>query len=308
MHQIRKAVFETNSSSSHSLTLSSIDLVKIPFPPEILRSGMLELSLGYYGWEWFRMYTAKNKIEYLFTQLFDHDNIPEGDVQTVTRALREESARFDSLCRVVKEHTGVELVVRPGSSGGVDHQSGGVGLEVFESDERLRTFLFSEENYIQTGNDNSPSEVHIQTDKGPVHFYQDFCKEPPSDFVNVVLNLTEEFHRLLKYSTQRGALLTTGRNKKVWQALREQGIITHVDWTCVARWDPCEYTDARSETAASLFDQDDMRFSKDLKVTSKFTKSKSIDSRTADVVVKVPKELAETLSCLRKSYVRDQKS
>jgi hypothetical protein len=43
--QIRKRVFETNSSSSHSLTLSPGDLVAQPFSDDVLRSGVLSVEL-----------------------------------------------------------------------------------------------------------------------------------------------------------------------------------------------------------------------------------------------------------------------
>lgn len=54
--QKRCGVFETNSSSSHSLTLSQSQLVAAPWPASMLREGIIPLSVDVYGWEWRRYY------------------------------------------------------------------------------------------------------------------------------------------------------------------------------------------------------------------------------------------------------------
>ena len=49
--QIRKNVFETNSSSSHSLTVSEGDITGQPFSDHTLREGVVIVGKGEYGWE-----------------------------------------------------------------------------------------------------------------------------------------------------------------------------------------------------------------------------------------------------------------
>lgn len=151
--QIRKNVFETNSSSSHSLTVSEGDITGQPFSDHTLREGVVIVGKGEYGWEFEQYYGIYDKLAYLITQI-NYEDIPQGDAATVTAELRESDPRFDMLCRVVEEHTGVKLQVQPGSTGYVDHQSSDVGLELFDDEKQLRQFLFNSNSYIETDNDN----------------------------------------------------------------------------------------------------------------------------------------------------------
>jgi hypothetical protein len=62
--------------------------------------------------------------------------------------------------RVVFKHTGchiVQDVENPTEIGYIDHQSAsyeGENMEMFEDEQTLHDFLFSNNSYIQTGNDN----------------------------------------------------------------------------------------------------------------------------------------------------------
>lgn len=151
--QIRKNVFETNSSSSHSLTLSAGDIEKQPFADDVLREGVYLVKKGEFGWEQEEYYRIEDKLSYLFTQVVS-EKIPQGDAEDITATLRGINKEFDMLCRVVQEHTGVKLLASPGSDGYIDHQSSDVGWELFHDEAQLRQFLFSPRSYVETDNDN----------------------------------------------------------------------------------------------------------------------------------------------------------
>ena len=55
---------------------------------------------------------------------------------------------------LVETTTGCRLQFELGSCAGIDHQSVGVGTELFDDQERMRQFLFSPGTYLATGNDN----------------------------------------------------------------------------------------------------------------------------------------------------------
>ncbi len=305
MHKIRKSVFETNSSSSHSLTMSATDLGAMPFAKDVLRAGAMTVSKGEYGWEWQRYYGAAAKMDYLFTQLFN-DDIPMGDPHSVTRELRDDDMRFDQLCRVVKDHTGVDILVAPGSTGYIDHQSVGTGLEVFESDDKLAAFLFSMDNYIETGNDNSGPPFQIHTDRGMMDYYQDFYWEPPATHVEVKLTLKRDWRP--QFFTEKGALLDDEHNTDALKTLQSKGTVTAVHWDCQGRWYRFEHEDARGATASMFADRDNgMRFLKDLAVTTTFKKTDEFRDDTAVVTVKVPQEVADLLKGLKKTRLPAKK-
>ena len=179
MKKVRHSVFETNSSSSHSLTLVKGELMRAPFSKEVLRSGTVQVRLGEYGWEWHRYYLPQNKLSYLVTQ------VTRGDLDnSSTEELREQYPEIERMARVLKEYSGCELEILP-SSGYVDDESKGIGINLLASDGALRDFLFSPTSYIQTGNDNYSSPWAIETDKGSDLYYEAFYQVVPADFVLV---------------------------------------------------------------------------------------------------------------------------
>lgn len=70
--------------------------------------------------------------------------------------LEDESLKA-RLLQVIEAHSGVPVRVEMPETAYIDHQSAaieGMNLEMFESDDTLARFLFSDNSYIQGGNDN----------------------------------------------------------------------------------------------------------------------------------------------------------
>ena len=142
--QIRKSVFETNSSSTHSLVITDANdlLQNLGIDPDgsvvIGRDGTIE-----FGWEQEDYNDPHSKVNYAYFQSESRDE---------WRSLLEE---------VVLEHTGAERIkydfpkTQWGPEGYIDHQSlGGDCAEMFDSKETLKRFLFSPKSYVITDNDN----------------------------------------------------------------------------------------------------------------------------------------------------------
>jgi len=297
--QIRKNVFETNSSSSHSLTLAAGDLVKTPFNLDVLRLGTLRLGLGEYNWEWYRYYDTDNKAQYLMTQLFHYNGIPNGDAAEVTRELRND-ARFDMLCRVIEDQTGVKLEAIPGSQGGIDHDSHGNCLEVFESEDKLRTFLFSDSSYIETGNDNSGPFKTIESDRGTLEYYSASYREPGKDDVAVKLR-TRNHWDFEELATLAGAKLDESNNPELFKALQEQATFTASFVDSKDSYHPFEYGEPEGDTMSHLVSAG-LKFSANLAVSVEFTKLGFREEGRythTTLTAYVPKELAAQLDTLQ---------
>jgi hypothetical protein len=149
--KIRTSVFETNSSSSHSLCIQngSLDdsrLSKV--------DGIIYVEGGEYGWEIESYWSQSEKLQYLFTMIMSnhYEEAPENVSQ------------YTWLQEVIKEYTGAELQhTAPRDDfypfGYVDHQSSDTLDEFLVSDkteckEGMKEFIFNSRYYFKTDNDN----------------------------------------------------------------------------------------------------------------------------------------------------------
>ena len=69
MQTIRKSVFETNSSSVHSLTVKKNDMVLKPYKMDLNYENKLVLEFGEYGWGYDTLTTVFDKLCYLLTMV-----------------------------------------------------------------------------------------------------------------------------------------------------------------------------------------------------------------------------------------------
>jgi len=148
---IRTGVFETNSSSCHTITVSreTNPALYTSITPD--HNGEIVVTPREFGWEWETYTDPESKLCYLMLYIRDWvRNQPTKDLFT------------DTLNRVVLAHThATKLSLRPSTSsswddGYIDHQS----VEdndchfLFDEDEKLKNFIFSPSSTISTGNDN----------------------------------------------------------------------------------------------------------------------------------------------------------
>jgi hypothetical protein len=181
--QIRDAVFETNSSSSHSVTIDGAELKDFGLGKETLREGVIrvELQSDGYGWEWRRYYKPEHKIAYLLVQLQGGSLPSDIDLkydEDHSVMFRENDSRTDYFLRTIEEATGCKVVVTRddedvGYGYTIDHDSVGKGLEhLGEADEILK-LVFGRNSYVETGNDNDyPPEKISSDDRGDVQYFE----------------------------------------------------------------------------------------------------------------------------------------
>lgn len=196
--QVRDCVFETNSSSSHAVSISTDDIIDANFPQSVLRSGVIKLVVPvdedgealHFENSWKRYYNPENKLLYMLivaaggqivARRWDVDVLP-----TLThnyKRARDIADAPPSRCRKrlrdllawIKVETGcrVELafpapvVIEPsqkirsimiGSS-----QAARVEWVLKEHD-ALKSLFFNSKSYIETGHDNEQPPFSISTD------------------------------------------------------------------------------------------------------------------------------------------------
>jgi hypothetical protein len=162
MKQIRRGIFETNSSSIHSITIANneSDDFKNYLPEKLV------FDVGEFGWEFDRYNDTNTKANYLYTGLFYHKKKEE----------------YLNKIKETLEKWGVEVVypevnVAPGTYGPITLINGYQKFfyidhscllddfidQVCNDEELLMNYLFSPESFIATGNDNNDRQLDVET-------------------------------------------------------------------------------------------------------------------------------------------------
>ncbi len=141
METIRRSVFETNSSSSHSIVINDSATDFTSMIPD--KDGNIVFTGGEFGWEQENYNDPWTKANYCaIDQQDNHANI-------------------NMLKEVIKEQTGAKKVLfdfdtdyNEKKESYIDHQSAGTSDEAFASKETLKKFIFGKGSVLYTDNDN----------------------------------------------------------------------------------------------------------------------------------------------------------
>jgi DNA polymerase sigma len=158
MKQVRNMVFETNSSSTHSITLTGLkDYYDIP-------THTLNIEFGEYGWEQERYYSVRSKLSYVFTmiqyKIFYYEPTDEKDLYfEITNSKYAKWIR-----EMVKDFCEQEIEINKNYStyypcGYIDHQSTDILDDFWSDDENefkknMKEFIFNSKYGFVTDNDN----------------------------------------------------------------------------------------------------------------------------------------------------------
>lgn len=134
MRQIRQGVFETNSSSTHAISVSTGNV-------EIPDNYTLVFETGEFGWEHGTLESVYEKASYLYTALY--------------------TDRKEQIADVIKtlESNGVKVEISEDNDYKYCYVDHSYGLSdfldyVLADDSNLLNYLFSPFSFIVTGNDN----------------------------------------------------------------------------------------------------------------------------------------------------------
>lgn len=153
---IRKGVFETNSSSTHSVHIDeSVELLDTIVPDE---NGIITLNGDEFGWEVESYNDSYTKANYLAVLIHE-------------QGMSKYQELFES---VIKEHTGAKEVKQGWNKDDwcyVDHGSEhGIIEQASESRESMRNYLFNKNSWLFTTNDNDGASWMIDKNGVPVSY------------------------------------------------------------------------------------------------------------------------------------------
>jgi hypothetical protein len=158
MIKVRSGVFETNSSSTHSLVLSpNFDgMIDPPLPESTLDAGVYHIFPGEFGWEEEEYFDIASKASYLYVDAMQY---ADSTVEPNDVAVQNENIHLKMIADAFKLHAGVpvEFHKENGSYpfGYIDHQSVGICSDVWsEGVNGVIRFIFSNNSSFTTDNDN----------------------------------------------------------------------------------------------------------------------------------------------------------
>ena len=173
--QVRSGVFETNSSSTHSLAISTEKGLKLKFPKKVV------FKYGEFGWEERTLKSTKDKASYLYTAIFYFDaKIREQYIRFIFDTLVENNieCHFDGDIKYTVSTWGFDrnnpsIYFSENIDGYIDHAENLGFIEKICTDKQLLlSYLFSEHSFIKTGNDNSASDISINVNYDHQEFYK----------------------------------------------------------------------------------------------------------------------------------------
>ena len=149
MKQIRKNVFETNSSSCHSLVIS-----KSNYGPEHIPKFLNFNADNDYGWGKSCINTSDEKASYLYTAMLDCNL--GAQAKEFKRKLTEDFNIVISVPEYKREESSYGGWSFWNIAGSVDHAGELIPFinEILEDDNKLKRFLFDPDSRVYTGNDN----------------------------------------------------------------------------------------------------------------------------------------------------------
>ncbi len=162
MKQVRHGVFETNSSSTHSVSVHRNSTRIEQNRMVVCDDGYIHATLGEFGWEEEDYYSQESKLSYLLTMAVHKNglyayNFNEREDREAIDSLQE-TEDFKRISAEVARHAGCKGIVVDYSSGYIDHQS----HEDYRSmddflndyDVSILEFVFGSGVVVHTDNDN----------------------------------------------------------------------------------------------------------------------------------------------------------
>lgn len=172
MKQIRRNLFETNSSSTHAITIANNtdDDFKNNLPK------VLELELGEFGWEYDRHQTISERASYLFTAIVYNGWVEEYMPKLVDTLKKwGVEVRYPELKKIESEYRPGDFYFEPVEGRGYFYIDHGFELKdfvekLFSDETLLMNYLFSPESFVSTGNDNDEDDVDTTTNAKNILF------------------------------------------------------------------------------------------------------------------------------------------
>ena len=158
MRQIRRCVFETNSSSTHSVSIKKTNKVDRN-EMYVREDGYIHVSLGEFGWEIYDYTDQATKLSYLVTMVYMTTHTWWNANENLSDAIQRlmDDAAFKEISNVVAKHAKCNgVIVDLDVDGYIDHQSlyGSVRSFLDAYGITIKEFIFNPNIVLHTDNDN----------------------------------------------------------------------------------------------------------------------------------------------------------
>jgi hypothetical protein len=141
---IRKSVFETNSSSSHTV---AVDERGADYPAVNVSGPVLSIEPGEYGWGYDELRSWSERASYAYTYAVNYGTSEDLDT------LREVLEDFTKVPVKFSKHDYEDEYYQTGY---IDHQSVDEAATIFRYDaEYIKNFIFGTSSYVIIDNDNN---------------------------------------------------------------------------------------------------------------------------------------------------------
>ena len=169
--QIRQSCFETNSSSTHAICIATNS--EYVFPDSV------DFKFGEFGWEVDKLSSRSERADYLYTCLAyvgDLEKIKEY-LSFISKTLHKHDidVYFEDFRIEISDYDGeIHTWISPKEYCYVDHGSEALDFvnAVCTDEWLLLDYLFSNDSFILTGNDNSDIDTVINVDYPHEEFYK----------------------------------------------------------------------------------------------------------------------------------------
>lgn len=159
--KIRRNIFETNSSSTHSICVTQTDLL------DQLRDEIV-FRVGEFGWEYEKYNDPETKASYLYTAILEMGR--EDLLSNIRSILKRKGIEciFEEPKYVI-DNNGYKYL----DYGYIDHVYAlDDFINICYDDDKLLKYLFSSQSFIITGNDNDDYDVEINVSYPHEEYYK----------------------------------------------------------------------------------------------------------------------------------------
>jgi hypothetical protein len=189
MNNIRSNVFETNSSSTHSISIdcsSPDEMLQTILPDE---NGIISLTGGQFGREWKRYNDCLTKANYSAIDCLSND--PE---------------KMQSFINIIKRHTGAKEVVLDInlSVSYIDHGYLRVSKDVLYDENKLINFIFNPKSWLFLGNDNEDPPTNFYNGNKEIKYKYELKVEGINEVMKFTskpnrVKIKDELHAISRY-------------------------------------------------------------------------------------------------------------
>jgi hypothetical protein len=207
---VRDRAYETNSSSTHAITVAADDIIERTFPQEMLRTGLISLhpNPAGYGWGYHRYYRPENILAYFVTLAYGQWIVmPDMAGRDVMPSLRKRKAVDRLISLMEREHRCQFEYIYPEKTEfltlGVHVASNSTLMPVLDDWATLKTLMFGRDSFLQTGNDNYGPSLRIASDLGEQLYDPSIMRTAPSLARRFCISVTDD-GRVVNYLDDEG--------------------------------------------------------------------------------------------------------